>query len=136
MGYDRGRRDSLSKLALGLKIWLWAIQATIELRRRELPAYVGVIRRSAPDGGPANLDPRRLSRAVDKTLSVGRLTPRCIVRSLVLFRLLNERGHSPQLVIGLAERAEDHRAHAWVELDGADVGPRPGSHGHQEMARF
>ena len=41
-----------------------------------------------------------------------------------------------ELVIGLPEQAKDERAHAWVELEGRDVGPPPGRAGHLEMARL
>ena len=38
--------------------------------------------------------------------------------------------------IGLLPSAPNQRAHAWVELDGRDVGPPPGQFGHEEMARL
>jgi hypothetical protein len=40
------------------------------------------------------------------------------------------------LVIGLPREAITKDAHAWVELDGTDVGPPPGRAGHEPMARF
>jgi hypothetical protein len=55
---------------------------------------------------------------------------------LVLFRLLREQGEQAELVIGLLPNAPNQRAHAWVELDGRDVGPPPGRFGHEEMARL
>ena len=41
-----------------------------------------------------------------------------------------------ELVIGLPKNPADKAAHAWVELDGIDVGPPPGRNGHEQMARF
>ncbi len=79
---------------------------------------------------------RTLSRAVDRSLRVGGRRPRCLFNALVLFRLLREQGDSPELIIGLAEVPTDERAHAWVELEGRDVGPPPGRSGHRDMARL
>ena len=36
----------------------------------------------------------------------------------------------------LPGEARDQTAHAWVELNGRDVGPPPGRNGHAELARF
>jgi len=54
----------------------------------------------------------------------------------VLYRLLREQGDAAELVIGLPKNPADKSAHAWVELDGVDVGPPPGRNGHEQMARF
>jgi Transglutaminase-like superfamily len=59
-----------------------------------------------------------------------------LINALVLYRLLREQGDPVELVIGLPEQAADERAHAWVELEGRDVGPPPGRAGHSEMARL
>ncbi len=54
---------------------------------------------------------------------------RCLVRSLVLTRLLARRGIPAKLVIG-ARAAPDFLAHAWVEYDGDPVlSPGDGSFG-------
>jgi hypothetical protein len=53
-----------------------------------------------------------------------------------MFRILREQGDEPVLVIGLPEDAENHIAHAWIELGGRDVGPPPGRGDHQELARY
>jgi hypothetical protein len=54
----------------------------------------------------------------------------------VLYRLLREQGDAAVLVVGLPEAAINKDAHAWVELNGIDVGPPPGRAGHEPMARF
>lgn len=64
----------------------------------------------------------RLGRAVHRT---ARLVPgdsRCLVRSLVLTRLLAVRGVDSTLVIGVRP-GSDFAAHAWVERDGVALLP-------------
>jgi hypothetical protein len=73
---------------------------------------------------------------VYRTLRLGPRQPTCLVNALVLYRLLREQGDQAELVIGLPADAADKDAHAWVELDGVDVGPPPGRSGHAEMGRF
>jgi len=77
-----------------------------------------------------------LSRAVSRGLRIGPWRPRCLLRSLVLYRLLREQGVDAQLVIGLPDRASSPDAHAWVEVDGRDVGPWPGRKGYEELTRY
>jgi hypothetical protein len=55
---------------------------------------------------------------------------------MVLYRLLREQGDDVQLVIGLPLEPRDKDAHAWVEMDGHDVGPPPGRGKHVELARY
>jgi hypothetical protein len=72
---------------------------------------------------------RRLGRAVARTLRLVPGDTRCLVRSLVLTRLLARRGISAKLVIG-ARAAPDFLAHAWVEHNGDPViSPGDGSFG-------
>jgi hypothetical protein len=54
----------------------------------------------------------------------------------VTFRMLHEQGDPAELVLGLPERPEDKDAHAWVEVDGYDIGPPPGGAGYVELARY
>jgi Transglutaminase-like superfamily len=53
-----------------------------------------------------------------------------------LFKLLKAEGVNAELVIGLPASPESHIAHAWVEIDGRDVGPPPGRRNHEELARY
>jgi hypothetical protein len=62
--------------------------------------------------------------------------PRCLTAALVLYRLLREQGESAELVVGLPREPLDKTAHAWIEVDGVDVGPPPGRQGHEELARY
>lgn len=105
------------------------------VHREALPSFVERICASSTrprDHHP----PARLSRAVHRSLRLGRRQPTCLVSSLVLFKLLREQGDPAELVIGLPANPTDKDAHAWVELKGVDVGPPPGRSGHAEMARF
>jgi hypothetical protein len=63
---------------------------------------------------------RRLSRAVERTLGPLPTDSRCLVRAVVLLRLLARRGRRGQIVIGV-RKAGSFGAHAWVELDGRPV---------------
>ena len=123
------------KLVLATRVLLAYVRVRRGLRNVELPVAVArlgdVRRRSRRHHAPA-----RLSRAVDRTLRASPDDPTCLVRSLVLFRLMREQGDGAELVIGLPEQPTSHEAHAWVELDGRVVGPPPGRAGHSEMARF
>jgi hypothetical protein len=133
---SRVRLSPAGKLRLAARIWLRFVHVSVRVRREPLPAFVA--RLAAVDGAQprSRLPVRLLARAVDRSLRVGRHRPYCLINALVLFRLLREQGDRAVLVIGLPELPTDERAHAWVELDGHDVGPPPGSIGHREMARL
>jgi hypothetical protein len=62
----------------------------------------------------------RLGRAVARTLAFVPGDTRCLVRSLVLARLLARRGIPAKLVIG-TRAAPNFLAHAWVECGGDPV---------------
>jgi hypothetical protein len=87
-------------------------------------------------GRSERIPPRQLAWAIDRTLRVGSRRPRCIFNAMVMYRLLREQGDPAELVIGLPRDAVTKDAHAWVELEGVDVGPPPGRNGHEPMARF
>jgi Transglutaminase-like superfamily len=105
------------------------------LASHPLPAAVALAG-SVPKSPVARWPVQRLSRAVDRCLLVGPLRARCLVRAMVLYRLLRRQGLSPQVVIGLQADATGPDAHAWVEIDGHDVGPYPGRSGHDELVRY
>ena len=65
---------------------------------------------------------RRLGRAVGKTLRLLPTDSRCLIRSLVLTRLLTRRAIPNTLVIGV-RKAPHFQAHAWVEHDGRPILP-------------
>ena len=121
------------KVRLLLRIWSSTALVLVLLRRHGLPKVVVVLgKRTATNPYP----PRVLSRAVSRGLRIGRWQPRCLIRSLVLFRLLREQGDSADLIIGLPNQPHSPDAHAWVELNGTDLGPMPGRGRHVEFARY
>ncbi|HEX2044595.1 MAG TPA: lasso peptide biosynthesis B2 protein [Gaiellaceae bacterium] len=124
-----------AKLRLALRIWVRYVAVRRIVRRVPLPEMVAELeppRRKATPRHP----PARLSRAVHRCLRLGGREATCLVRSLVLFRLLREQNDPAELVIGLAPRGSDPFAHAWVELNGHDVGPPPGRGRTAPLARF
>jgi transglutaminase superfamily protein len=126
---------SSGKAALGLRVLRRFVSVRKRIRREPLPALAASLgdlsRADRPHEPPA-----RLSRAVDRTLRFGPDRPTCLTRALVLYSLLREQGDPAVLAIGLPESARDQTAHAWVELDGNDIGPRPGRGEHVALARF
>lgn len=123
----------LERVALFARVWVIAAQVQMSLRHRQLPDVVAAIPAVSRHG---YFPPALLSRAVTRSLHIGHWRPRCLLRSLVLYRLLREQGDAAELVIGLHEEADTHDAHAWVELRGDDVGPWPGRGRHAELARY
>ena len=137
MGRRRASNDlrlsQLGKAALLWRVWVTAAQAQIALWRRPLPEVVASLRTQATD---ARRPTALLSLAVSRGLRIGPWQPRCLLRSLVLYRLLRAQGDAADLVIGLPDRPTTSDAHAWVELAGRDVGPLPGGAGYQELTRY
>jgi hypothetical protein len=64
----------------------------------------------------------RLGQTVQRTLRVLPFDSKCLVRSLVLMRMLTRRGVDCTLVIGARTKPE-FAAHAWVERDGVPLLP-------------
>lgn len=124
-----------SKAGLTWRAWAAYAAIAVETVRRPLPRIVDELERR-PASSTLHVDPRRLGRIVFRVLRIGPWRPRCLFTSLVLFRLLREQGDLPVLVIGLPTHATGTKAHAWIEVDGAEVGPPPGSRGHVALARF
>ena len=107
------------KLRLVFEIYADYARVRWLLARRDLPSVVAELRGAAP----RTTDPRlqaigvRLGHAVRKTLRPLPFDSRCLVRSLVLVRVLSRRDIDSVLVIGVAVDPE-FTAHAWVESGG------------------
>jgi hypothetical protein len=115
---------------------MWRAWAAVVARRRQpLPELVAGLART-PRSRPSLVEPVRLGRLVWRRLRLGPWEPVCLPRALVLYRMLREEGRPAEIVIGLPTSARSKDAHAWVELDGVDVGPPPGRHSHVELARY
>jgi hypothetical protein len=127
--------SSSAQARLALRVLRCYLHIRPRVHRQPLPGFVA--RLGKPDGTVAERHPPlRLSRAVSRTLRMGGRQPTCLVNALVLYRLLREQGDPAEVVIGLPAEAADKDAHAWVELNGVDLGPAPGRSGHAELARF
>jgi len=122
-----------ARLVLLVRIWWLAATIQVVLWRRPLPRVVSML--DAPGDDP-RMPIGLLNRAISRALRVGRWQPRCLLRSLVLFRMLRAQGDPAELVIGLPHDAASRDAHSWVELHGRDVGPAPGGFGYQELTRY
>lgn len=124
-----------ARASLAIRTWIWFLFVAWRLRREALPDLVKRVGAVDPHSGP-RVEPVRLGRIVWRLLHVGPWRPRCLLQALVLYRLLRAQGERAELVIGLPREPKDKDAHAWVELDGRDVGPPPGKAGHEELARY
>lgn len=111
------------KLALAGEIVVAYVLARWSLRRTNLRATLSVLR-EPPSRGPRNrsAEPEHLSRAVVRTLTVLPADSRCLMRSLVLTRLLARRGHASQMVIAVRP-GERFAAHSWIEHEGRHLLP-------------
>ena len=125
----------LDRLRLGLSIWKRFVWIKALLRRRDLGDVTRVLGRR-PRILARQRHPVNLGRAVWKALNPGSIRVRCLPTALVHYRLLVEQGLPAELVIGLSDGAESPDAHAWVEVDGYDVGPPPGRGGRLALARY
>lgn len=126
----------LSRLALFGRVWQAYALARVGVARYPLPVVVERLADVHSRRVASDLPPRALGRFVWRRLRVGLWRPRCLFRALVLYRLLALSGTRSEIVIGLPERPTSQEAHAWVEVDGVDVGPPPGTNGHRELARY
>jgi Transglutaminase-like superfamily len=124
------------KALLTARVWWLFFHVHYGLRKHPLPTLVERLRGTGSAEPRRWVHPVRLGHAVYRVLNVGGLRPRCLVMSLVLYRLVIDQGDQAELVIGLPERPAGHEAHAWVEIAGKSVGPPPGPSGHRELARY
>jgi hypothetical protein len=93
------------------------------LRREDLPRTVAALRAGQREGSAvvpaAQRDRENLEAAVVRTLRLLPNGSRCLTRSLVLLRLLAQRGTHGTLVIAVSPGDEAGLdAHAWVEVEG------------------
>lgn len=114
------------RVSLALEILAaWAC-ARLSLRGAPIDSAVAALRAGGSAGSSAEAtterleEARRLGRAVGRTLRFVPGDTRCLVRSLVLTRLLARRGIPAKLVIG-ARAQPEFLGHAWVEHEGQPV---------------
>jgi hypothetical protein len=101
------------------------------LPRKGLPEVVAALRATEPAIDLARFDPFivsvRLGKATRRTLDMLPTDSRCLMRSLVLLRMLRRRGIDTVLVIGVAVD-DGFDAHAWLEHDDRPVLPTDPDH--------
>lgn len=98
-------------------------EAKLRMRDQDLPATLRALRRNGAGGAvldAGSAEAARLGRAVVRTLTLLPTDSRCLIRSLVLCRLLDRRGIPCTLVIGVRHETT-FEAHAWVEVSGRPV---------------
>jgi hypothetical protein len=128
-------RRALRRVRLAAAVGRDVVAVRRALAGRPLPDAIALVG-AVPSVGTAVWPVPMLSRAVDRCLIWGPVRTRCLIRAMVLYRLLRRQGAPAQVVIGLQPAAATPDAHAWVEIDGRDVGPSPGRSGHDELARY
>lgn len=121
-------------LAYHIYVTFAVVVYRLRVRRLSVPRVIELVDQAKVLRLPRG-DSVGLGRKIYRALSVGRFQPRCLTLALTHFMLLSRLGLDPWLVIGLP-RPDTSDAHAWVEVDGRDVGPPPGKDGSVELARF
>jgi hypothetical protein len=140
----RGTRFSVAERAsLAVEIVGAYARARWLLRGRDFPAVLAAIRVFPPDTQEERAHVVRsgerragirLGRVVGRALGALPFDSRCLIRSLVLTRLLARRGIASVFVIGVRS-APDFAAHAWVELDGLPLLP-PGGDNFERLVQL
>jgi hypothetical protein len=126
-----------AKAVLATEIVVAYARVRARLARGNFRDAVGGLRAVAPSK-PAPGDPvragRRLGRAVVRTLRILPTDSRCLMRSLVLTRLLARRDVPSTLVIGV-RKDDELAAHAWVEHEGVPL-LDPGDPGYTRLVEL
>lgn len=102
--------------------WALLVAQTI-VRRRPIGslATAGPATREADRGRLP--EARRLALAIVRAARFGVFRPQCLVRSVALSRMLEQRGIQGGLVrVGVRRTGGEFLAHAWVELAGETLG--------------
>ena len=113
----------MRKLRLAGQIVVEYVRARRDLRRHGLHGALDAVPRPSERDDPLEHETSvRLGRAVDRTLSCLPSDPRCLIRAIVLARVLARRGIGSRVVVGV-HSAPEFTAHAWVEHRGSPVLP-------------
>lgn len=122
------------RIRLALVVAVRYVRIRLDLPRVSLPDLVARYSQLPPYRHPYPV--HTLRRAVDRLLVLPGRPLRCLPRALVLYSLAVEQDQNARLVVGLPKHAGSSRAHAWVEINGVDVGPSPGQDGHQPLVAY
>jgi hypothetical protein len=128
-----GRLSYSARASLAIQIIAAYAESRRALRRAPIADVVAGLRTRSPSSAPPVHDSleqaRSLGWVVARVLAHVPGDTRCLVRSLVLTRLLASRGIEAKLIIG-ARTEPEFLAHAWVEHNGTPVlDPGNGSYG-------
>lgn len=128
----RDRLRPVDKVALAIEVLGAYARVRWLFRGRTVEELLASLR--GGERGPGSADSnealvtgQRLASAVTRTLRLLPSDTRCLMRSLVLTRLLARRGIRASLVIGVRP-GERFGAHAWVEQAGTPLLP---AYGHE-----
>lgn len=120
-----GRASPVLRLRLAQEIVSTYVEVRRLMRSADIATVVDTLRAGATDRHEA-VDARRLGkrlrRPVRRTLDPLPWDSRCLMRSLVLLRMLARRGVVCHLVIGVSPGSV-FEAHAWIEHDGRPLLP-------------
>jgi hypothetical protein len=122
------RVGPLLRLRLATEVIGTYVRVRWLMSRHDIVRVVAVLRADTDDHLDSIVARRlaiRLSRPVQRTLRVLPADSRCLVRSLVVLRMMARRGARCELSIG-ARSGTRFAAHAWVEHDGHPVLPSLG----------
>jgi hypothetical protein len=117
-----GARSPARRLAVLRTVWAYGV---VRLRLRGYAAGRALAWSCRPRPGRA-LDPDTAWWSVQRLVRRGGLPGTCLVRSLVLARVLAIGGRQPSIRLGVRSGGPDVRAHAWVEMDGRTYGREDG----------
>lgn len=124
----RKRMPADLRVRVALEIVTTYVEVRWRMWRGDVSAVVETLREGAIDVHSqydAYRIGRRLSQPVRRTLDPLPWDSRCLMRSLVLLRMLARRGVVCQLVIGVRP-GETFEAHAWIEHGGHPLLPTLG----------
>jgi hypothetical protein len=134
----RRRLGPVRHTALAAEIVATYATVRILLWRRTRPETVAALRRGLADDAVASEASlslgRHLASATVRTITLLPADSRCLMRSLVLLRVLARRGLGATLVLSAAP-GPPLEAHAWVEHAGEPL-LAPGQLRHQPLARL
>ena len=120
----RGMRQLVGEQLLFLQLLAAALLMRIEMRHTGLRRLVTMKPecRWMSHRGPA--DEKRLVALVDRASRATLGRRRCLVRALLLCRLLKSAGRAPVLNLGIAKQDGRFLSHAWVSVEGRALGER------------
>jgi hypothetical protein len=137
---QRDRRlNAAQRARLALEILGTYVTVRRTMHGRSLPETVAALRLGAGDGAEGDAASLALANhlawATVRTITLLPGDSRCLMRSLVLTRMLARRGLGSTFVLAAPPPRPGFEAHAWVEFAGEPV-LLPGGPEHQTLVRL